>query len=223
MQVTTDFGDHGDRSLEPGQGGPASHRPQSSLGIEAGARQYTSSPFSLRAVRLGASLKSYKKQRLLQLQHLRGWDDWLACSETMGSLRVAHICQNWISFRDTVYPAKSSPGCRVNFEGNGFCPGVRVASVFFSVSSRPSELYLTGSGRNMVIRHGFTQTVFLWTTEPPQPEGEAACEGLSGLFITNLLSPFPERPWASQGPSGRKKGQQMDPRSSLCPVHSLCT
>lgn len=48
----------------------------SSLRTEAGGRQHTSSPFSLKAVRLGHLSKSYKKQRLLQLQPLGAGTGW---------------------------------------------------------------------------------------------------------------------------------------------------
>lgn len=73
---------------------------------------------------------------------------------------AAFICQNWTLVRDTVHPAKASRGRRVISVGNGLCCSGRVTSILFAVSLRPARLYLTGSGRNVVIRRSFTQTAF---------------------------------------------------------------
>lgn len=108
------------------------------------------------------------------------------------SFQAARICQNWTLFRDIVHPTKASPRGRVNFEGNVFCCGLRVASMLFAVSMRPAKLYLIGSGRNMVIRHGFlqtasqepatdSQTLLSWTSFPlfskgPKPPEDPVAE-----------------------------------------------
>lgn len=70
------IGVYGDRPLEPVQGGPASHGTNSSLETEAAAGSHTSSPFFLNAARLRHLSESYKKQRLLQLPLLWGWEPW---------------------------------------------------------------------------------------------------------------------------------------------------
>lgn len=52
------------------------------------------------------------------------------------------------------------------------------------------------------------QTAFLWTTEPPQPGGPAACEGLSGLSITNFFSPFLKGPGPPKDPVAIGRGSE---------------
>ncbi|XP_053067139.1 uncharacterized protein LOC128313311 [Acinonyx jubatus] len=210
-----DLGVGGDRLLEPGDEDHLAAGSALASGEGPGLGHTPHVPLPSRAVSVGHVSESYKKQRGSPSCSLYGAGNVRDCQKP-GSLSQRPVSMTTGPWVEPVQAAKASRARRVNSVGIGLRRGVGAAPILLTVALRPAWFHVTGSGGNVAIARGFVLSELGGPQSCP-PGVPAARDQHSGPSIVGLLSPFPERPWASRGPSGRSKGRGADTWSKDSP------